>query len=132
MKGRKPILRADSNVVALRGPYAPKHLAEDAAAEWRRVIGDLLDRKILTRADLGTLENYCTQIGIARQCERILAADGLIVQSASGPKRHPASSILKDAVSTARQLAAELGLTPVSRSRPAVREDADDDDLLNG
>jgi phage terminase small subunit len=32
------------------------------------------------------------------------------------------------AMQTARQLAAELGLTPASRSRPAVRNDDKDDD----
>ncbi|WP_206436959.1 P27 family phage terminase small subunit [Paracoccus haematequi] len=31
------------------------------------------------------------------------------------------------AMASARQLAAELGLTPVSRSRPAIREDGDNE-----
>jgi phage terminase small subunit len=35
------------------------------------------------------------------------------------------------AMVTARQLAAELGLTPVSRSRPAVRDNDDTDDSEN-
>ncbi|MBN9345619.1 MAG: P27 family phage terminase small subunit, partial [Devosia sp.] len=32
------------------------------------------------------------------------------------------------AMATARQLAAELGLTPVSRSRPGIREEEEGDD----
>ena len=35
------------------------------------------------------------------------------------------------AMASARQMAAELGLTPVSRSRPAIRDDGDDDDSPN-
>ena len=35
------------------------------------------------------------------------------------------------AMASARQLAAELGLTPVSRSRPAIREEDDQDDSPN-
>lgn len=127
--GRKPkTIRADG---LTRAPYVPRHLAEDAAAEWRRVIQSLVERRIISDADLGTLENYCVQIGIARECERIIAREGLMIVTRMGePKRHPASSILKDAVGLAKQLAGELGLTPVSRSRPAVRED-DADDLLD-
>jgi P27 family predicted phage terminase small subunit len=45
-------------------------------------------------------------------------------------KRNPAVGIQSDAMTRARLLAAELGLTPVSRSRPAIRDDADDDDLV--
>lgn len=127
--GRKP-----KNIVAgggpSRAPYVPRHLAEDAAAEWRRVIPMLVERRILTDADLGCLENYCVQIGIAREAERIIAREGMIIVTRLGePKRHPATTILAQAVVLARQLASELGLTPVSRSRPAVRDD-DSDDLL--
>lgn len=133
MRGRKPNMKPTGNVIPmLRGPYTPKHLGKDATDEWRRVINDLLDRKILTNCDLGILESYCTAIGMARQAERILGVEGLIVQGARGPVKHPAVGILKDATNTARQLGSELGLTPASRSRPSVREDADEDDLLSG
>ena len=48
---------------------------------------------------------------------------------ASGPKKHPACGILNDAQTALRQAAGELGLTPVSRSRPAMRDGAEGDDL---
>ena len=45
-----------------------------------------------------------------------------------GNRKHPAVAIENDASTQARLLAAELGLTPVSRSRPAMRDDQPDDD----
>jgi P27 family predicted phage terminase small subunit len=127
--GRKPKLVPEAAPIK-EILEAPEWLDEDAAAEWRRIMPDLTARKILTDADLGSLENYCIAIGQVREAERILRAEGLVVETKAGPKRHPASTVLKDAMTLARQLASELGLTPVSRSRPAVRDDSDDDDLL--
>lgn len=93
---------------------------------------DLVDRRILTVADLGGLENYCVAIGTIREMERVLQREGYTYVTDKGMiKRHPAGVILSDAMTRARLLAAELGLTPVSRSRPAIRDDEDDDSLLD-
>ncbi|WP_114966806.1 phage terminase small subunit P27 family [Alkalilacustris brevis] len=121
MKGTKPQLVIDNDAVD-RVPQAPGWLSKDARAEWRRVMPALVKRRILTRADLGSVENYCVAIGRVREVERaIQAADAI----------DPALFRMQDkATTTARQLAAELGLTPVSRSRPSIRDDGDDDSLL--
>ncbi|WFU76583.1 P27 family phage terminase small subunit [Bradyrhizobium sp. CB2312] len=84
---------------------------------------ELIKRRILSPADCGCLESYCIAIGRVRELEILLRA-GI----------DPKLCRMQDkAMVTARQLAAELGLTPVSRSRPAVREDnveSDDDNPL--
>ena len=139
MKGAKPRLVIDNDAVT-GAPAAPGWLSKDAKAEWRRVMPGLVQRRILTRADLGSLENYCICIGIVREAERHLQKHGHVFESfkdtddglvSLGMKRNPASLVLKDAIAASRQLAAELGLTPVSRSRPAVREAGDDSDDLS-
>jgi P27 family predicted phage terminase small subunit len=108
-------------------PRPPAYLSKDAKAEWRKVVPILVvERQTLTEADLGTLESYCNAIGTMRQAQRIINAEGLVTVAG---KRHPAFGIMNAAQTTARLCAAELGLTPVSRSRPAVRENADDEDL---
>lgn len=100
---------------------SPDWLAEEARAEWLRVMPDLIQRRILTDADLGNLENYCICIGRVRQMEAAIQTE------------NDAEMMLKlirvqdKAMASARQLGAELGLTPVSRSRPAVREKEDGD-----
>lgn len=125
MRGRKPnSIVAGSNPV-LELPKAPAWLAKDAKAEWKRVTPILVsERKVLTEADLGTLESYCVATGTVRECARQLASDGLMLAG----KRHPLLGVQNAAMTTARLCAAELGLTPVSRSRPSIREDKEEDD----
>ncbi|OYW33058.1 MAG: hypothetical protein B7Y12_03850 [Rhizobiales bacterium 24-66-13] len=104
-----------------RAPGAPTWLAREAKAEWRRVIPGLVNRRIITTTDLGTLENYCVAIGQVRQIQRRLQEIGGIDLQLM--------RLQNQTMATARQHAAELGLTPVSRSRPTIREDGDDEDI---
>lgn len=69
-------------------------------------------------------------IGQVRAMERHLQAHGHVIDVDGAMKRNPAVGIQSDAMTRSRLLAAELGLTPVSRSRPAMRDDGDDDSLL--
>ncbi|MBB5045929.1 P27 family predicted phage terminase small subunit [Rhodopseudomonas rhenobacensis] len=128
MRGTKPTLVVDNGTV-LRDIKAPSWMSKDAKAEWRRVFPVIRKRRILTVADLGSLENYCVALGTVREMERTLQAEGHVFSAESGPKRHPAVAIQSDAMTRALRLASELGLTPVSRSRPAVRKDDDDEDV---
>ncbi len=128
MRGVKPRLVVDNSAVS-KAPPAPSWLSADAKREWKRVVPILVDRRILTTADLGSLENYCVAIGTVREMERQLQRDGHVVETEKGTKRHPAVGIQSDAMTRARLLAAELGLTPTSRSRPPVRGDTPGDDL---
>lgn len=120
MKGTKPNLVQAKDAID-RNKSAPGWMSVDAKAEWKRVFPSLVSRKILTQADLGGLENYCIVIGRVRQIEKALqgAFDEKLVRAQD------------KAMQTARQLAAELGLTPVSRSRPSVRDNDNEDDEDN-
>lgn len=132
MRGTKPHLMTDPE--ALAHIPAPDWFTEHARAEWDRVMPILTERRILTDADLGGLENYCLAIGTVREMEAHLQEHGHVLTDIEGRmKRNPAVGIQSDAMTRARLLAAELGLTPVSRSRPAIRGDEpeDDDDPLN-
>lgn len=128
MRGTKPHLVIDNDAIS-KAPEAPNWMDADAAKEWKRVLPILIERRILTRADLGSLENYCLAIGQVRQCERHLQEHGHVVDVDGVMKRNPSVGIQSDAMTRSRLLAAELGLTPVSRSRPAIREDGDDDEI---
>lgn len=142
MRGTKPHLVVNNDAVA-KAPSAPAWLSKDAKQEWRRVLPILVNRRILTTGDLGSLENYCVAMGQVREMERHLQEHGQVVEMfkekedgsmvCTGMKRNPAVGIQADAMTRARLLAAVLGLTPVDRSRPAIREDGGDDqfDPLN-
>lgn len=122
MRGRKPELTADASALdATTKP--PSWLSKHARQEFKRVMPELAKRRILTTADLGSLESYCVAMGRVRELELLLRA-GIDLKILRAQDK---------SMVTARQLAAELGLTPVSRSRPAVREndnEGDDDNPL--
>jgi P27 family predicted phage terminase small subunit len=127
MRGRKPeSLVSDGNAI-VAVCTAPAWLSKDAKAEWQRVMPVLTQRRILTDADLASLENYCVAIGQVREMERLIKRAGHVVETDRGPRAHPAVKIQSDAMTRARLLASELGLTPVSRSRPMIRDDDADD-----
>ncbi|WP_234052687.1 MULTISPECIES: phage terminase small subunit P27 family [unclassified Xanthobacter] len=114
-------------------PPAPSWLSKEAKAEWKRVAPILVDeRRTLTEADLPTLAAYCAAFGQLQEACRILASEGLTYRTEAGiPKPHPAAKLRHDAMTQLRQLGSELGLTPVSRSRPTMRDSEDDDSLLD-
>ena len=73
MRGAKPRLVVDNEAVSAV-PKAPTWFSREAAAEWRRIMPSLVQRRILTVADLGSVENYCVAQGRVRQLEQALAA----------------------------------------------------------
>ena len=128
MRGRKPGTIVQDGDAVSDVPRAPAWLSREAKAEWRRIMPLLVERRILTDADLGSVENYCVATGQVREMQRTIDAEGHVVSTDRGPRAHPAVKIQSDAMTRARLLAAELGLTPVSRSRPSVRDDGDSAD----
>ncbi len=131
MRGRKPQhIRIDSK--ALKEMPPPEDMAEEAADEWARTLPILADRRVMTEADLAMFESYCVMVGIARQAERDINENGISARIfkvdkdgnplLTGWRKNPAMSVLSDAVNKARLLAAELGCTPASRSRPSIEE----------
>lgn len=118
MKGVKPAPRTDKDAITYT-KRVPEWLSPDAKREWRRIMPLLIERKILTDADMGSVENYCVSIARVREIERLIQSEGLSA---------PLFRMQDKAAATARQLAAELGLTPVSRSRPMISDDAEPED----
>jgi P27 family predicted phage terminase small subunit len=140
MRGAKPKLVVDNGAVKKNAP-APTWMSAEAKREWRRVMPLLVERRILTTADLGSLENYCIHVGTIRQMDRHIEEHGAIFEQfkenedgdmiSLGMKRNPAVGIRSDSTTQARLLSAELGLTPTSRSRPSIREDGHEDELVD-
>src|ERR1700688_1612601 len=118
MRGRKRKIEPEQSVPDISG--VPGWLSKDAQAEWQRVMPILIERRTLTDADLASFENYCVAVGQVREMQRLIKRAGHVVETDRGPRAHPAVKIQSDAMTRARLLANELGLTPVSRSRPTV------------
>lgn len=119
-RGRKPASIPEASHLITEVPRAPAWLSNDAKAEWRRVAAIMVHRRTLTEDNLGTLENYAVAHGTVREMARVIAAEGYIVPTEKGPRKHPAVSIQSDASTRARLLANELAVTPTSRGRAAA------------
>lgn len=122
MRGAKPqLVVLNGTVVAF--PPAPAWLSEQATNEWRRMQPFLEEKKFLTDIDLANLENYCVAQGRVRECEADIQKPGISLKTKSQLWR-----MQNQAMTVAKQLAAELGLTPMARSRPIIRDLFEDED----
>lgn len=133
MRGNKPEIQPVDEPLPDGVPAPPDWMSEDARAEWNRVLPTLLtERRTLARTDLSIFANYCVAIGQVAEANRILEKEGLTFNGPGGPKRHPAIAIRSDGMTQARQMAAELGITPASRGRPGIKNGVDEGGELPG
>lgn len=103
-------------------PDCPDHLDDAARAEWDRLVPELASLGMLTRIDRAALAAYCQAWSRWEHAERQVQEMGLIVKSPNGyPCQNPYLSIANKAVSQVKTFAAELGLTPSSRSKVKVK-----------
>ena len=117
LRGVKPSLSPDRDALS-KAPAAPKWLNDDARAEWKRIMPRLTADRIITNADLAGVENYCIAIGRIKEIERLFATMPVPDKVLFGMQNR--------AMQTARQLAAEYGLTPTSRARVGNTDPSDD------
>ncbi|QDM27567.1 phage terminase small subunit P27 family [Tardiphaga sp. vice304] len=129
MRGVKPAIVVAGTIY--RTPSAPAWLSRLGKAEWKKVATILVERRHLTDADLGTLAAYADAVAQLAESTQIVNREGMVIETKAGLRKHPAISIQMNARNQIRQLAVELGLTPVSRSRPSIREDGNADDDLS-
>lgn len=114
LRGIKPAPAADAAALT-KAPPAPAWLSSHAKAEWRRIMPQLIARNVITRADLAGIENYCVAAGAVRQIAELLAMTPIPDLKLAGLQIRYTQ--------TARQLAAEYGLTPTSRARIGTSAD---------
>jgi P27 family predicted phage terminase small subunit len=111
-------------------PPMPAWLTEAAKREWRRLVPILLQRRVLSAADLGVLVAYCSAYGEMEIAGKVLKKEGrYYTNKASGLKKeHPAAKAFEKASQEMRLLANELGLSPAARSKaPSVPEKEEGD-----
>lgn len=118
-------------------PTCPSWMPKDGRAEWRRVLPELELMGLALRADRATLAGYCASYARWVEAERLISADGVIVDGYRGGRvKHPAAQIARDSRASMLVFARELGLTPRSRegislTGPELVDDDDDGDLFD-
>ena len=140
MKGRKPkplYLKAlDGNTghrakrpapkACIELPSAPSHLDDVARQEYERLSDTC---PWLTGADSGVVEAAAVQYSLWRQALEVLDRDGLCYRANDLTKTHPAFRVASQALALYLRAIAELGASPVSRTRVDAGEAAVADEL---
>lgn len=133
MRGRKPkpsnLRRAEGNP-GKRGfnaaepevppgcPECPPHLGDAARAEWFRLATTLHKIGILTTIDRAAFAAYCQAWGRWVEAEDKIAQLAPMVRTPSGyVQQNPWIGVANKQIDLMTRLAAELGLTPASRTR---------------
>ncbi|WP_127559059.1 P27 family phage terminase small subunit [Nioella ostreopsis] len=119
-RGIKP-KPAKSTDALTKAPPVPDYFSPYAKEEWKRIMPRLIKDRIITKADLAGLENYCVMIGTVKEIETNRTLNSRDID----PKLF---GVQNRAAQTARQLAAEYGLSPTSRARIGSNATDDDDD----
>src|SRR5690606_7514223 len=76
LRGVKPRLIPDRAPLT-KAPTAPKWMTDEARVEWKRIMPRLIEDRIITKADLTGVENYCVAVGRVREIETLFRVSGL-------------------------------------------------------
>ena len=136
MRGRKPkptaIRRRDGNpgkrgynpdepVVPVGEIDCPPHLLPAARVEWDRLCGLLQEMGVVTQVDRAALAAYCQSYARWAEAEEKLRETPPMVKTPSGYiQQNPWLAVANKQLELMGRFMAELGITPVSRSRVAA------------
>lgn len=119
--GRRPI-NGDEPKPASDLPTCPAHLNASAKAEWKRLARDLNRIGLLTMVDRGALAAYCQSWGRWVEAERKLKETPPLLKTPAGYiQMSPWLTIANKERELMARYMVELGLTPSSRSRLAIK-----------
>ena len=137
--GKRPLNHLEPRpVVAI--PTCPAHLSPTAKTEWKRLAHHLHRLGVLTGLDRSALAAYCQAYGRWVEAERRLKETPVLLKTPAGyVQPSPWLAISNKAVEQMGKFAAQIGLSPASRSRvttqpvgPAPWEhQGDDDEFFN-
>jgi phage terminase small subunit len=85
-------------------PDAPDWMSFEAKLEWLRSAPKLFSQGRLEGGLIGLLENYCVAIGLARDMNAIVCADGNFISN----RPHPAIKVMMEAMKDAKTVAGEI------------------------
>jgi P27 family predicted phage terminase small subunit len=115
--GRRPIQKQAPQIPA-KMPRCPSHLDAEARKVWQRLAPQLYAAGLLTELDTDALAALCSTVSILTEAKQHLAEEGLVVTGPRGGTRpSPWIAIARGAQQDMQRLAAEFGLSPLSRQR---------------
>ena len=122
--GRRPVNLHAPQYDPIDPACPPELESPRAREEWQRLIGELSSRAHITTVNRGTLIAYCTQYGLYH--ELLDQAQPRVL----GGRAHPVLRTAFQALALMQRAAAELGITPSSRSRVVAGPPTDEGDVF--
>lgn len=116
--GRRPIDANEPQPDAFSdAPPCPDWLGEVGRGVWADVCPKLMGSGLLTAVDVGVLAMYCEAWDEFFEAREHIAKHGLIAVGEKGAEyQHPAVGIKNKAIQRIKQIGAEFGMTPSSRT----------------
>ena len=128
--GKRAINTTEPQFTA-KAPPCPKHLTLEARKEWRRVSRELLDKNMLQVVDRAALAAYCQNWARWVEAENAMTApDFHLIETTDKGYQYisPWLNVANQALKQMRSFLTEFGLTPASRTRIQVPEQAEHDE----
>ena len=99
-------------------PRCPEWLSDDAKKVWKRTTTQLKGMGLLFESDQDLIAAYCNAVVNYKIATDLVDKSGLLIKGRrDGVITNPAVRAQRDAAQLMRQLGAEFGLTPSSRTR---------------
>ena len=119
--GHKERINNDEPQPELGIPECPTK-DRDVRAIWDYTVGQLVKMRTITMADRDALYSYCEQVVQYRKAAEMIRKEGLIYQSNTGPKKHPATTVMKEAAAIVKNIGRDFGLNPAARTAIKVSD----------
>lgn len=105
-------------------PTCPTWLTAEAKAEWKRIVPDLTESRVLSKADRATVAAYCQAWADYVEAHKSIVKDGATFVTPKGYiAKNPMVTIRNESRLAMLRYAQELGLTPASRSKVRIKDD---------
>lgn len=128
---------------AKKAPSPPKRLLDEAKKEWKRLAPALINLGVLTEVDWSAFAELCQNYAYYIEVDKEIMTQGAravyaMQKTPSGyVQQHPILSLRRQYYETWRKGLADFGLTPASRARiivdqNAIKEDDPMEHLLKG
>jgi P27 family predicted phage terminase small subunit len=108
-------------------PPCPDHLSPAAQAEWTFITAELEPLGVLARLDKATLAGYCSEFAAWAECETFIQENGSVMTlrddkgNIKWVQEVPQARLALKHLAMVHKFAAELGLSPSSRTRIHAR-----------
>ncbi|MCP4426912.1 MAG: phage terminase small subunit P27 family [Chloroflexi bacterium] len=100
-------------------------MSKGAQKFWRDHASEMERISVLTGVDSAAFRLMAEHYTVALQAVAALQEDGLVVEGKDGQKKNPLAQIFKDNSLAFKSFATEFGMTPSSRTRLKVPEEAE-------